>query len=87
MDSNTPSVHTDGPPPLAAREIVLDIGGMHCDSCAALILETLAEEPAVSHVEVTRDPDEARVTFDDARVSVDDLTAVLEALGYTASLR
>lgn len=88
MDGTTPSVHADQPSSRdATREVVLGVEGMHCDACTALILETLEDEPAVTHVEVRRSPDEVQVTFDDARLSVSDLVAVLGALGYTATSR
>lgn len=67
-------------------QVVLAVHGMHCDACGALITETLDEEPAITEVEVTREPDEVRVVFDATRIGVEEIAAVIDALGYTARL-
>lgn len=66
------------------RSAVFRVVGMHCDSCVALIEETLLEEPAVISVDVNREPDEVRVTFDPERLDVRELVAVIDTLGYSA---
>lgn len=61
------------------------VSGMHCESCAALIEEVLAEQPGLLAARVDLANERAEVTFDD---SVTDLGAVQSAiaeLGYGAS--
>jgi copper chaperone CopZ len=63
----------------------LVVSGMHCESCAALIEEVLAEQPGLLAARVDLANERAEVTFDD---SVTDLGAVQSAiteLGYGAS--
>ena len=64
---------------------LLVVSGMHCESCAALIEEVLAEQPGLLAARVDLANERAEVTFDD---SVTDLGAVQSAiteLGYGAS--
>ncbi|GIH72209.1 heavy metal translocating P-type ATPase [Sphaerimonospora thailandensis] len=71
--------------PLAARsEVTLLIGGMTCGSCSARIERKLNRMEGV-RAEVNLAVEQAHVEYD-AGVSVDDLIAVIEGLGYTAAL-
>jgi len=67
------------------QEATLEVGGMHCDSCAALIQETLAEEPGIDAVRVTRDPDRLELSYDEAAIDLADVAAVLQAIGYAVT--
>jgi copper chaperone CopZ len=61
------------------------VSGTHCESCAALIEEVLAEQPGLLAARVDLANERAEVTFDD---SVTDLGAVQSAiteLGYGVS--
>lgn len=66
-------------------EAELEIRGMHCGSCVALIEETLAEEPAVERAQVDLEAGRAHVRFDPARASIESLCAVVSELGYPAA--
>ncbi|WP_424533446.1 heavy metal translocating P-type ATPase [Sphaerisporangium viridialbum] len=72
-------------PTLAARsEVTLLIGGMTCGSCSARIERKLNRMEGV-RAEVNLAIEQAHVEYDDS-VSVDELIAVVERLGYTAAL-
>lgn len=64
----------------------LHIQGMHCESCAADIKETLEETAGVESAEVTFSGKTANVTFDDAVVQQATLIKKIEDLGYRATV-
>lgn len=63
---------------------VLDIEGMHCGSCSALIEETLVEDLGVAGATVDLEAGQATVTFDPSAHSVTDLCDAVAAAGYRA---
>jgi copper chaperone CopZ len=65
--------------------VELAVTGMHCDSCAALIEEVLAEQPGLASARVDLASARAEVTYDDAVTDVDVLQAAISELGYAAS--
>jgi copper chaperone CopZ len=67
-----------------ASNVELEIEGMHCDSCVALIQETLAEDPAVREVAVDLEAGRASVVFDPETTSPEGLCATVVGLGYEA---
>ena len=64
--------------------VTLNIGGMTCGSCSARIERKLNRLDGV-HAEVNFAVEQAHVVHDPA-VTVDDLIAVVEGIGYTAAL-
>ncbi|GAA4914049.1 heavy metal translocating P-type ATPase [Streptomyces coeruleoprunus] len=64
-------------------EVELAIGGMTCASCAARIEKKLNRMDGVTAT-VNYATEKAKVTYQDADVSVQDLIATVEATGYTA---
>jgi copper chaperone CopZ len=62
------------------------IQGMHCDSCAALIRETLEETAGVQQADVTFNGKTAVVDFDDNVVQQTTLFKKIQDLGYTATV-
>jgi Cu+-exporting ATPase len=58
---------------------------MHCQSCVALIQETLIRDPAVHSAAVDLDTARASVVFDGSSLSVEDLCAAVVGVGYSAS--
>lgn len=64
---------------------VLELAGMHCGSCVALVEETLGERDGVEHVAVTLEPQRADVTFDPSVVELSELCDLVATLGYTAA--
>ncbi len=59
------------------------VKGMHCASCAGIIEKTLAKVEGVHAVEVNIVTEAAKITFDDARISPEELSQKIEPLGYT----
>lgn len=66
------------------REAVLAVEGMHCQSCVALIEETLVEDLGVAAARVDLESGRATVRYDPAVHDVDDLCAAVAAAGYRA---
>jgi copper chaperone len=64
----------------------LRIQGMHCSSCGLLVDETLEELDGVirSTTDVRRG--RARIEFDVEVVSIEDLIAAIDELGYPSAL-
>jgi copper chaperone CopZ len=63
----------------------LNIEGMHCDSCAADIKETLEDTAGVRLVDVTFKRKTAIVEFDEATVQQSTLIKKIQDLGYQAT--
>jgi len=68
-----------------AERVRLEIGGMTCASCAARVERKLNKLEGVT-ASVNFATEEAAVSFDPARVAVDELIEAVEATGYTAAL-
>lgn len=64
----------------------LNIEGMHCDSCAVDIKETLEETAGVFKADVTFKRKTAIVEFDDGVVQQSTLLKKIQDLGYTATV-
>jgi Cu+-exporting ATPase len=63
----------------------LHISGMHCDSCAALIKDTLEETAGVESADVNFGGKTAVVQFDDNVVQQQTLVKKIQDLGYNAT--
>jgi copper chaperone CopZ len=64
--------------------VVLDVVGMHCQSCASLIEETLVRDPGVRLVSVDLEAGRASVVYDPHAVTVADVCASVTSVGYGA---
>ena len=62
------------------------IQGMHCESCAEDIRETLEETAGVESADVTFNGKTANVTFDDNVVQQATLIKKIQDLGYQATV-
>ncbi len=60
------------------------IDGMHCDSCAVDIRETLEDTAGVKQANVDFSGKTAAVEFDDQMVQQQTLVKKLQDIGYTA---
>ncbi len=60
-----------------------DISGMHCASCANIIERTFSKIEGVSKIEVNYATEQAKIAFDETKVSRDELSKKIEPLGYT----
>ncbi len=75
--------HSDG---VATARSDLPIQGMTCASCASRIEGRLKRQPGVASASVNYATKSAAVSYDPSRVSPERLVAVVEELGYSASL-
>ena len=66
-------------------DVQLDIGGMTCASCAARIEKRLNKLEGVTAT-VNYATEKAKITVADGHLTVDDLIAQVEGVGYTASV-
>ena len=64
----------------------LNIEGMHCDSCAVDIKETLEETAGVNEADVTFKRKTAIVDFDEGAVQEKTLIKKIQDLGYKATI-
>ncbi|MBU4076003.1 MAG: heavy metal translocating P-type ATPase, partial [Euryarchaeota archaeon] len=69
----------------AATTISLKISGMTCAACAANIEKILKKNKGVESVAVNFSLAKAHVEYDPSLVSVADMIAAIEGIGYTAS--
>jgi Cu+-exporting ATPase len=73
----------DGPGPVTTAELA--VSGMHCESCAKLVEEVLAEQDGVRAASVDLAEARARVEFDPAQLTLDDLAGAITGAGYSAA--
>jgi len=66
--------------------VTLDVGGMTCASCAMNVEKVLKRFKGVSSVSVNVSTGRARVEYNSSLVSVGEMIAAIEGIGYTASL-
>lgn len=64
----------------------MKIEGMHCNSCAADIQETLAEHAGVEQIRVSYGDKTAVVEFDKNTIQPQTFVKLIQDLGYQASL-
>ncbi len=63
-------------------EVVLAVENMWCPSCPYIVRQALMQVEGVASVEIDYDAKTARVVFDPARASVDELVAATASFGY-----
>jgi mercuric ion binding protein len=74
-------------PLLAAQKtVILGVPGMTCGTCPITVKKALTRVEGVTRAEVDFDNKQAVVTFDDARVKVDQLTRATTDSGYPSSI-
>jgi len=59
------------------------VRGMHCASCASIVEKTLRKQTGVSSAEVSYNAGIAKVGFDESQVRTEELSRLLEPLGYS----
>jgi Cu+-exporting ATPase len=72
---------------MTSQQCTLDISGMHCASCSALITRKLKKIPGVEEANVNLAAAKAHVRFDSSMVHEHDLVAAVKAAGYKAEVR
>ena len=65
-----------------ATDIVAPVRGMHCAACVGKVERALTSVPGVDQASVNLATEQATVSFDPARTSVDALQAAVAAAGY-----
>ncbi|HEX2272630.1 MAG TPA: cation transporter, partial [Acidimicrobiales bacterium] len=83
--SSAPAGTAPGPRPADGHtpvEVELAVSGMTCGSCSARVEKILNRQDGVISAGVNLASERATVTFDPARVSVDDLVAAVGRIGY-----
>ncbi|QLC49150.1 cadmium-translocating P-type ATPase [Methanolobus zinderi] len=64
----------------------LDVGGMTCASCAMNVEKVLKRQKGVISASVNVSTAKARVEYNSSLISVEDMIAAIEGIGYSASL-
>ncbi|MGB4248655.1 MAG: mercury resistance system periplasmic binding protein MerP [Pseudohongiellaceae bacterium] len=71
----------------ATQTVTLSVPGMTCPTCPLTVKVAISRIEGVSKVDVTFEPREAVVTFDDAKTNVQELTKATEDAGYPSSVK
>lgn len=69
------------------NNVTFKLEGMHCSGCASTIQMLLQRKAGVRRVSASFDAGEARVLYDPAAVSEDDIAAAIEQAGYRVTNR
>jgi P-type Cu+ transporter len=65
--------------------VEVNIEGMHCGSCSALIEETLIENPAIPAVSVNLAANTATITYRPDSIDVSGVCDAIREVGYSAT--
>lgn len=65
-------------------EVTIRVEGMSCGGCVRNVTGVLKALPGVERAAVSLEDAEARVAFDPAQVSVEQLRSAIEAAGFDA---
>ena len=60
-----------------------NIKGMHCASCASIIEKTVKKIDGVENISVNNGTENAKISFDDSKISLDQFNQKLKPLGYS----
>jgi mercuric ion binding protein len=71
----------------ATRTVTLSVPGMTCAACPITVKKALSKVDGVTQTVVSYGTREAIVTFDDARTSVQKLTAATKDAGYPSDVK
>jgi mercuric ion binding protein len=69
----------------AERTVTLRVENMSCVTCPYIVKSVLADVEGVTTVDVSYEAKTAVVTFDDARATVEALTAATAMVGFPSS--
>jgi len=73
--------------PVTTKRVVLNIEGMTCAACSVTVSKSLKRVDGVQEANVTLTPPEAVVTFDPAKVKVEQLIEATKNVGYPTSVK
>jgi mercuric ion binding protein len=71
----------------AVQTVTLAVPDMTCAACPITVKRAISKVEGVSKTDVNFDKNEAVVTFDDAKTSVQQLTKATEDAGYPSTLK
>ena len=66
------------------KEICLKIKGMHCEGCSTRLAKVLNNQEGVKEAKVSLEKAEANITFDEAKINVNELKEAVEDAGFEA---
>ncbi len=69
------------------RTVTLAVRNMTCPVCPITVKKALSKVPGVTKTVVSYEKQEAVVTFDDAKASVEELTTATADAGYPSTLK
>ena len=67
-------------------KLLFDLTGMHCSACSSRIEKVVGKQKGVEQISVNLLKNNMYVTFDETTISVEDIIAKVEKLGFGASL-
>lgn len=70
----------------SGQEIVLQIEGMHCSSCAMSIDGELEDTVGIVSATTSYAKSQTSIIFDPETISIDEIKAIVSKLGYKASI-
>lgn len=70
----------------STKTVTLSVPGMDCPVCPITVKKALTRVGGVSRAEVNFDKRQAHVTFDDAKVNVEQLIRATRDAGYPSTL-
>jgi P-type Cu+ transporter len=62
------------------------IKGIHCASCVSIIEKTLNKVEGINSIEVNYATESAKIDFDENKISLENISKILEPLGYSIDL-
>jgi copper chaperone CopZ len=71
-------------PAMASLTVTLAVKGMTCGGCVLATRKVLTRLPGVTKADVSYEKGTAVVTYDPAKVTVEQMIAAIKTLGYTA---
>lgn len=69
------------------RNVTLKVEGMHCSGCASTIQSLLQGNDGIKKASASFDAGEARVLYDPALISEDQVAALVERAGFRVTER
>lgn len=69
------------------NNVTFKVEGMHCSGCASTIQTLLQRQPGVRRVSAYFNTGEARILYDPAAISEDELAATIDNAGYRVTAR
>lgn len=67
------------------KKVLLNIEGMHCNSCASGIQMVLQSTDGVINASASYDSKKGEVEFDEEKTNVDSIIKAIDQLGYKAT--